>query len=964
MDRRAELMKVLLRLRRSAPLGLFVAGSWISTGAGQDAIAFDDPRTNASVSSSTPADSLQESGVVPLPVLGTEEIEQLVRDLGAAEFSVRETATQRLWGAGDQVIPALEKVANHPDREVASRANWVLERFRWGLTNETPADFARLIRSYYLAAPAKRLEIGRGLVGERRIDELLHLLDREQDNVVRGGIEIAVIGQLEAIVGPMLVEGETARAERTLERFSIENASQFLHIRALAQIGPEALESLIERSESLDSEDRPDRAARLRMLAFAELGEFDRAIDETNRFINIEEARGARFSLMLASGRWRELLDEILADSQTPDDWSMLDASRLQTAAWASRALGDATRYEALRTAFHQQMESQGNWLQQVLFESLLGDADRAVEIARQKDVTIAAYLRAGQDRYSEAFEVAGIGSNEAERRAWFESFLGELQQSDGVKPIGEPPLEPATKLKLAIEACGWLFSVGEREEGAEFLERVLTSLPDNFPQRRLFEQRILAIEYTNEANELFVQHGLRLYGRGQFATVFSEMRVSTAVPKADYNAWWLPLEQELNAPGDRYPLVRNLVGESHDRPMSSEEVLRLVEIAYAYYQDPDHRTPGLGWRMALASTCQRFGLQTRGEQILREGLEQEADAQCGNLLIEQLRQRESWEQVIEVCDQVNGLLEYRIVGNRTTMAPERPALDKAYALGRLGRNEESQELQRITGRSHLSPNRLMNLGQAFEEFEMLEQARTQYRACRLFPSSLPTSLFGSSYLEAHQYLCFARTNEPSPISATDVQPVVPLILTSGRPFFLVVDPGTAPLPTYLLLYHETATQANAWEAIQAGDWARVERELLEGVATRCGNVDNVLEFVDVLEQSGHSDILDRVMQANRDALLAEIDHFPDSALHLNNLAWLCAKSNRDLELAHRSSLRATELRPFEHNYIDTLAEVEFRLGNIERAIELARQAVAMDPLYPHYRAQLTRFEQALTSSE
>ncbi|MEZ6106949.1 MAG: hypothetical protein R3B96_12730 [Pirellulaceae bacterium] len=59
-------------------------------------------------------------------------------------------------------------------------------------------------------------------------------------------------------------------------------------------------------------------------------------------------------------------------------------------------------------------------------------------------------------------------------------------------------------------------------------------------------------------------------------------------------------------------------------------------------------------------------------------------------------------------------------------------------------------------------------------------------------------------------------------------------------------------------------------------------------------------------------------------------------------------------------SLKSTELKPFEDNYLDTLAEVEFRLGNVERAVELAAKAVSFNPRYAHYRRQLERFRSPL----
>jgi tetratricopeptide (TPR) repeat protein len=85
---------------------------------------------------------------------------------------------------------------------------------------------------------------------------------------------------------------------------------------------------------------------------------------------------------------------------------------------------------------------------------------------------------------------------------------------------------------------------------------------------------------------------------------------------------------------------------------------------------------------------------------------------------------------------------------------------------------------------------------------------------------------------------------------------------------------------------------------------------------------------------------------------------WPDSALLNNNLAWLAARCGRRLDDALRHAERAVELEP-NAAHLDTLAEVHFRRGDRERAIEYSQRAVALEPRNQSLAGQLERFRTA-----
>ncbi len=66
--------------------------------------------------------------------------EELVRRLGDPSYVVREKATADLWASGKAAIPALRKAAIDPSPEVSRRARSVLDRFDWYDFPDTPPE--------------------------------------------------------------------------------------------------------------------------------------------------------------------------------------------------------------------------------------------------------------------------------------------------------------------------------------------------------------------------------------------------------------------------------------------------------------------------------------------------------------------------------------------------------------------------------------------------------------------------------------------------------------------------------------------------------------------------------------------------------------------------------------------------------------------------------------------------------
>lgn len=80
-------------------------------------------------------------------------------------------------------------------------------------------------------------------------------------------------------------------------------------------------------------------------------------------------------------------------------------------------------------------------------------------------------------------------------------------------------------------------------------------------------------------------------------------------------------------------------------------------------------------------------------------------------------------------------------------------------------------------------------------------------------------------------------------------------------------------------------------------------------------------------------------------------------SIALNTYAWLLASTGHDLEYALECSELACRLAPNNAAFIDTLARCNFRVGNIENAIQLQKQAIAAEPSMRELRRNLEAFQ-------
>ena len=163
--------------------------------------------------------------------------------------------------------------------------------------------------------------------------------------------------------------------------------------------------------------------------------------------------------------------------------------------------------------------------------------------------------------------------------------------------------------------------------------------------------------------------------------------------------------------------------------------------------------------------------------------------------------------------------------------------------------------------------------------------------------------------------------------------------------------------PRYYLHWPVAAHAARVRELLGDGKTAEAIEELHRAEAVEPTNLQLALDLDADLRKHGavnEADALYRRMLERHEALCRD---FPRTATFHNDLAWLAANLDRDLDKALAHAQRAVELEPQAPGILDTLAEVQFRRGSKNEAVRLAQRCLEMEPSGEHFHKQLARFE-------
>jgi tetratricopeptide (TPR) repeat protein len=129
-----------------------------------------------------------------------------------------------------------------------------------------------------------------------------------------------------------------------------------------------------------------------------------------------------------------------------------------------------------------------------------------------------------------------------------------------------------------------------------------------------------------------------------------------------------------------------------------------------------------------------------------------------------------------------------------------------------------------------------------------------------------------------------------------------------------------------------------------------------EALAITPGHIDLVSAMVPELDRKGKKKLADELFQTVWSTYQKLLMDFPDSPFARNALALLSANCQRELDEGLKYAEAAVKADEHSVQYRETLAEVLFRKGARDPAVELMKKLVAEEPRNQFFRMQLKRY--------
>jgi tetratricopeptide (TPR) repeat protein len=866
------------------------------------------------------------------------EIAQAIENLGAGEFEKREAATELLWKAGKAAEEPLLQAIKSSDPEVRTRAEALLARLRLGIRPETPPEVAALIDQFRFGGTAVlRRQALSELQAKGHWQAILTLIRGEQNTQERNNLATAISADAGKLVLPLVERGEFEQAEEILELVATAEpgVSQLAAFLLMTDRLESHLAAARERASMEPSDESWTRLAYLLRAKGNQAGAFEAAAKTTDLILQA--------NLAAEAGRWESaaaVADELFRRSPT----------RLETAAFAAtfyRLAGNQAEHQRVIAALLKaanvdrlkenaqperpadpfaappsQIGQNNLW---TAAETLLINEriEEALSILRKTNPRFAHAIYCRQLRHREALEFVGLTNDKPLDRAWFDKLPGAASEGAARQEL---------QVELALQVARQLRELG-RSEQCEQVCQTLMTLVERFDRGQRLAM-IAALRWQmGRIDEAARDAALAMAAGATPQTVFTALTNKQLGPLA---ASWFDQWTSENPNIDRQKAVESalcLVVPAPPRGKAPANWRELITAGQAAAQklEPATRAQRL---VAIGQTSQIRGDIELARQYLAEAAV--ADPSTADRAADLSATTGNWGDAAK----------YYGIASKNSPGDASLQYLHGYALKNSGVVE--------AGETEMLQARLVTLapvGRLKLPVALLERGIKDNRAegVQEFEFVRRTALPDSPQASSAAHFIGNIVSDAEPLRAADCWEQLRLHLLNPGSNYVEVE-------KYLKLSH-VIHKVRAKAAIGSGDAekAAAELKLCDGLLP--GDVDTIVELVPKLSRAGMTAAADQLFNRGFEEHRRVCDEFPTCAMHLNNAAWLCARSQRKLDEALALVEKAIAIAPEQAPYHDTLAEIHFQRGDRVAAVAAAKKCVELAPYDKLFVTRLKHFE-------
>jgi tetratricopeptide (TPR) repeat protein len=856
-----------------------------------------------------------------------KQIAQWVEQLGDNDFKVRENSSKKLWQAGAAAESILEKVVNSDDPEVVRRARELLDKFRWGIYPDTPAEIVALIRAYQSSAGIPRIEVLHKLLdsGDTGLRAVLKIAAAETDANQRDMLGDAIANRLPTSFLLAVTEGKYEYFERLLE-FSHE-AKFVSHTQFVAYW-------LLRRK-------LPERIAHFttRLNAHPE----DKWLAET--LVYLHRANGDLIAASTAATKCDRpaLLEDILVEL---GDWRALVGSSDNT-----RANNTAENW-AFRAAFAR-LAGKQNQFEKAVRELCESSKGKPQEFAAAKGLLLNDRPAEGLDLLRTLPKSRGVLFDILRARLEFGAALG-LAEKDEIPPSEDYSNIPSLYLARARLLC-FLGDKGGEALFDRYAERIKDEIDPGWVENLLTEEmraglRDRAFAHAAKALSIAPPKILRnsagkSRGSRYFAILFPQHAKTAEV-------WWVVLRRQFQ---DEQPAAAmNRLRQLLEGRIAAKEVKTWTDYAVLFVQNTDRWSNSWprpeAWWPALAEVVLLAGLDDLAFSLSEKSKDPDSLLRLGDLLAAKKQWAKAAERYLKAWE------------DRVSPGTER---------GKRTQSQSDGEPFYHSLPLFLAGDALVNAGQKQEGRKLIEQAHRIPFASAVARKDFLNDLSRRGHREAalRETELLLRVSEPNSLdSAPAIRSLANLALS--RKDYLKAANGFEQSMLLCLNYNinfifsaayvnEPARihQLRAVGLLAAGKLDEALKHIEIALDYSPGYADLAILFVPELERRGYKKEATDLFNRCYGTFEKLCRDYPRCATAHNEAAWISACCRRNLDRALEHAQKAIELVPTHAGYHDTLAEVYFQRGDKEKSIALQKRAIELDPKRVYFRKQLKRLE-------
>jgi tetratricopeptide (TPR) repeat protein len=937
-----------------------------------------------------PTAVLKSAGEPAVPVIPPEQIRKAIQDLGSDNYRVRQKAASFIWRAGKQAEEMLKNaLAESTDFEVTAAGKPILERFEWGIYPDIPQDVMEIIDAFRFGGPQERMQVIMQL-GATHKNTLAHdLIARETDARMRQTFE-----QQFEYASANGNSGGRSRYARAYNSEVNQDPFRAREIRKRIAGGDfEAADTIFSQLMA----GTPDEASMRDYAAFLLVrGKLDAKVKELKgRPISTSANDTMLIWMMRAQGDYKgaieiakkrslqRLVDELLAEM---GDWKELaardvpvspvtipslavghDASpltQISTKMARYRLAGETQKFDKAAKELIEACSANPQSRHFAALMLILNErADDGMKLWLEGDDIESIEIGCILERYGEVFKKLGVKQLDQAKPDWSELLKFEATDQNLARfmrvcqvavEIGKVcGKEKGESLLAALEA-----KVAGHKERLSWYRRLLMTSAVEMESYALADQyaaELLAVgkaEAEDADQDPFPPDGTSVEARTLISSLFDKHEsvaytlLSVVRKGSDAKSMAKALQavrkilgpEPVSLKGDK-PNAEKPTGEkaNADKTGGKEGSAPLADLSKEVEKlvgqwDHSARGPAL---LEWAKFLQERGMHEEALRITGVALPDLASVQewieCGDIYMAEKR----WADAKGVYERAR-----------------RADTTNALALYLIGQADLKDPAQANRGRDYIQRALLLPLGDAGQrqlladrmrlsgaKDEAMAQDKIIQAVARIGERTAAQSMWT---------LAVACQKKGDYATASRLWDRLSLRMSENIQFPRALV--YAEVPRFVHLAHAKA-------ALQSGKLADGLAEMHRAESLNLDGSELVLECAPDLKKLGAEEEVDKFYQRGRTRYEAILHDYPASALHHNNLAWLAAKLNRDLDMALEHAQKAVALRPEQAGYLDTLAEVQYNRGNRAEAISFEKRCMAMDPSEEVFGKQLARFE-------